>query len=281
MLLSQLVNGAGLIVIGATNLATPVLFTQTVNAALRGLGLGILTFPDDGSGAGHYGKVASFAIMYIGSLYFGLGWRGSKEFARYSIMSRLFVYPVAAGVAIACGVPASILVTAFLDFPCALWCRSELIDLGGGDKTGGDDNDKDSSHTKMKKRKVTAELLARQDMKMVLVVNTDLKMKKGKIAAQCCHAAVGVLEGIDENDPDLLAWQRWGCAKVALKCGFEDMKRVSALAAANGLPSYIVCDAGRTQIPAGSETVCAIGPAEVARIDKITGRNGMVPLKLL
>ena len=94
MLLSQLVNGAGLIVIGATNLATPVLFTQTVNAALRGLGLGALTFPDDGSGAGHYGKVASFAIMYIGSLYFGLGWRGSKEFARYSIMSRLFVYPV-------------------------------------------------------------------------------------------------------------------------------------------------------------------------------------------
>jgi peptidyl-tRNA hydrolase, PTH2 family len=280
MFLSQIVNGVGLVGIGMANLAAPVAFTQAVNAALRGVGLGSLSFPDDGSGAGHYGKLASFAIMYIGSLYAGLGWSGSKEFARYTIISRMFVYPAAAGVAIACGVPPSVLVTAFLDFPCALWCRSELLALGGG-TAGGSDNDEDGARKKKKKNKMTAALLARQDMKMVLVVNTDLKMKKGKIAAQCCHAAVGVLEDIDEDDPDLLAWQRWGCAKVALKCGFEDMKRVSALAAADGLPSYIVCDAGRTQIPAGSETVCAIGPAEVGRIDKITGRGGAVPLKLL
>ena len=28
-------------------------------------------------------------------------------------------------------------------------------------------------------------------MKQVMVVRTDLKMRKGKIAAQCCHGAVG------------------------------------------------------------------------------------------
>ena len=27
-------------------------------------------------------------------------------------------------------------------------------------------------------------------MKLVFVVRTDVKMQKGKIAAQCCHAAV-------------------------------------------------------------------------------------------
>ena len=28
-------------------------------------------------------------------------------------------------------------------------------------------------------------------MKQVMVVRTDIKMGKGKIAAQCCHAAIG------------------------------------------------------------------------------------------
>lgn len=47
-------------------------------------------------------------------------------------------------------------------------------------------------------------------------------------------------------------------------------------AAEQGLPTYIVCDAGRTQIAAGSQTVLAIGPAPKSAIDKITGH-----LKLL
>ena len=38
---------------------------------------------------------------------------------------------------------------------------------------------------------------------------------------------------------------------------------------------------GRTQIAAGSQTVCAVGPMDVEEIDKITGRGGVVPLKLL
>ena len=29
-----------------------------------------------------------------------------------------------------------------------------------------------------------------EELKMVLLVNQELKMGKGKIAAQCCHAAV-------------------------------------------------------------------------------------------
>ncbi len=47
-------------------------------------------------------------------------------------------------------------------------------------------------------------------------------------------------------------------------------------AVAAGLPVYIVCDAGRTQIPAGSQTVLAVGPGPKSAIDKITGH-----LKLL
>lgn len=43
-----------------------------------------------------------------------------------------------------------------------------------------------------------------------------------------------------------------------------------------GLLSYIIHDAGRTQIASGSKTVCAIGPGPVDKIDVVTGH-----LKLL
>lgn len=51
---------------------------------------------------------------------------------------------------------------------------------------------------------------------------------------------------------------------------------LSAKAASLGMPTYIVHDAGRTQIPAGSQTVLAIGPAPKSVLDKVTGH-----LKLL
>lgn len=46
---------------------------------------------------------------------------------------------------------------------------------------------------------------------------------------------------------------------------------LAAKAASLGLPTYIVHDAGRTQIPAGSQTVLAIGPAPKSQLDVVTG----------
>ncbi|CDJ39688.1 peptidyl-tRNA hydrolase PTH2 domain-containing protein, putative, partial [Eimeria tenella] len=43
-----------------------------------------------------------------------------------------------------------------------------------------------------------------------------------------------------------------------------------------GLNACCIHDAGRTQVPRGSMTAIAVGPAPVGRIDKITGH-----LKLL
>ena len=36
-------------------------------------------------------------------------------------------------------------------------------------------------------------------MKQVMIVRTDLKMGKGKIAAQCCHAAIGAYKNADKE----------------------------------------------------------------------------------
>lgn len=39
-----------------------------------------------------------------------------------------------------------------------------------------------------------------------------------------------------------------------------------------GLPTFVVADAGRTQVLAGSRTVLAIGPGLRASVDSITGK---------
>ncbi|CBK25359.2 uncharacterized protein [Blastocystis hominis] len=120
-------------------------------------------------------------------------------------------------------------------------------------------------------------------LKMVLCVRKDLPMTKGKVCAQCCHAAVGAVNRARRQTKDLYkAWQRSGCKKVALQCPDEAAyMEICAEAQKAGLTYYAVCDAGRTQLEPNTFTVVALGPDREERIDKITGREGSHPLKLL
>ncbi|KAK9812245.1 hypothetical protein WJX73_006899 [Symbiochloris irregularis] len=108
--------------------------------------------------------------------------------------------------------------------------------------------------------------------KMVLVVNSQLKMGKGKIAAQCCHAAVGVVDeykGKSEHRHAFSYWSANGQPKIALQT--NELAAIHKAVRKTGLPHYLVCDAGKTQIPAGSQTVLAIGPGLVEELDELTG----------
>jgi peptidyl-tRNA hydrolase, PTH2 family len=109
--------------------------------------------------------------------------------------------------------------------------------------------------------------------KMVLCVNQELSMGKGKIAAQCCHAAVGCYKRASKQCPKALqAWERSGCAKIALKCPTQDeLELIAANAMARDIPMYLVEDAGRTQIAAGSRTVLGLGPAPTYVFEDVTG----------
>ncbi|OWA52310.1 putative Peptidyl-tRNA hydrolase 2, mitochondrial [Hypsibius exemplaris] len=109
--------------------------------------------------------------------------------------------------------------------------------------------------------------------KLVLVVRSDLQMTKGKIGAQCGHAAVGAVQEFTPINRDVLQlWLHTGQAKVVLKAaGEEELLRIAALARTNGLNSFVVRDAGRTEVEAGCVTVVAVGPAEVNRFDAVTG----------
>lgn len=66
-------------------------------------------------------------------------------------------------------------------------------------------------------------------------------------------------------------------AKVAVKVENDAaLYELARMAQLKGLVTYIVEDAGRTQIAAGSKTVLAIGPAPVEAFESLTGH-----LKLL
>ena len=61
------------------------------------------------------------------------------------------------------------------------------------------------------------------DCKMVLVVRNDLKMGKGKAAAQCSHAAVGAFKNAKKGNLNVLrAWERNGQPKIVTKVDNED-----------------------------------------------------------
>lgn len=61
-------------------------------------------------------------------------------------------------------------------------------------------------------------ILPDEEYKMVLCVRMDLKMGKGKMCAQCGHAAVGAAKKAAVRYPkQLRRWEQYGQPKIALK----------------------------------------------------------------
>ena len=57
--------------------------------------------------------------------------------------------------------------------------------------------------------------------KLVLIIRSDLKMGKGKVAAQCAHAAVTAYKQA-RNHPNILRnWERCGQTKITLRVRFK------------------------------------------------------------
>lgn len=111
------------------------------------------------------------------------------------------------------------------------------------------------------------------EFKMILVVRNDLKMGKGKVAAQCSHAAVSAYKQVQVRNPSLLKqWEYCGQPKVVVKAPDEDtLIDLLGHAKEAGLPVSLIQDAGRTQIAPGSRTVLGIGPGPADLIDRVTG----------
>jgi PTH2 family peptidyl-tRNA hydrolase len=114
--------------------------------------------------------------------------------------------------------------------------------------------------------------------KMVIVVRSDLKMSKGKIAAQAGHAAVTASEYARKSRPEW--WNPWiseGQCKIAVKTkSEEDIIEIERKARSAGLPVALIVDRGLTEIPPNSITCLGIGPAPANKVDTITGQLSLL-----
>ncbi len=134
--------------------------------------------------------------------------------------------------------------------------------------------------------------------KQVIVWRHDLKVRKGKIAAQAAHASLAAFlelmkdvgpinkdKSLSEDervyqltDKGAIRWLDTSFAKICVYVESEkELMEIYAAAKKANLPVSLITDSGRTEFKGVPTKTClAIGPAESEEIDKITGH-----LKLL
>jgi PTH2 family peptidyl-tRNA hydrolase len=110
-------------------------------------------------------------------------------------------------------------------------------------------------------------------VKQVIVVRGDLGMSKGKLAVQVAHASViAAFEAYNNYYEWFREWWNSGQKKVVLKATCEkELLELYDRAKEHHLPASLVRDAGLTELPPGTLTAIAIGPAPEDEVNKITG----------
>jgi len=109
--------------------------------------------------------------------------------------------------------------------------------------------------------------------KQAIVFRSDLKMSKGKMAAQAGHAAVSAAEEARKTHKNW--WKNWikeGQCKITLKVqGETELLELKRKAEELALPSSLITDRGLTELQPGSKTCLGVGPAPAKTLDRITG----------
>ena len=106
--------------------------------------------------------------------------------------------------------------------------------------------------------------------KQVIIIRQDLKLPKGKAAAQAAHASVKAVLHSDKKK--VQAWDEEGMAKIVLKTENEkSLLKLLQEAKDQGIKTAMITDAGKTVVTPGTKTCIAIGPDEEEKIDEITG----------
>ncbi|WVQ94866.1 peptidyl-tRNA hydrolase [Kwoniella sp. CBS 9459] len=152
---------------------------------------------------------------------------------------------------------------------------SPSLASGSGTDT---ESDAEDSAAALSSDLTSTQFKSSEEMKLVLVVNDELKMTKGKVAAQAGHATLACAMTLKEANPRLFrAWQNQGQPKIALRCAnTEELEILAAQARSLNLCARTIRDAGRTQVAPGSKTIVGIGPGPARVINSVTGK-----LKLL
>ena len=93
-------------------------------------------------------------------------------------------------------------------------------------------------------------------LKQAIIIRTDLKMDKGKLCSQTCHASIASFLNSDKKVRE--RWIENGMKKIILKISSEkEIKELLKDAKKDKLPCALIKDAGLTQIESG--TITALG----------------------
>lgn len=101
---------------------------------------------------------------------------------------------------------------------------------------------------------------------LTILVVANLGMSTGKIAAQVSHATVGATRELSAGHPWLLS-QKTVILAVANSL---ELDVFCEKAEKNGIKSYVVVDAGKTQVDPGTVTCAALGPGPTETIKYVT-----------
>lgn len=120
--------------------------------------------------------------------------------------------------------------------------------------------------------------------KQVILIRSDLKLRRGKECAQVAHAASMWLMmlmklqlkhgGEISFTSEELDWINGNYRKIVLNCKSEKtLLSVLEKSTEKKLTVYTVHDNGLTEIPPGTVTALAIGPHEESKFEGLTDSN--------
>lgn len=131
--------------------------------------------------------------------------------------------------------------------------------------------------------------------KMMIVMRRDLKMRKGKIAAQAGHACIDaiimalnkegrvndfeitddgiILKDSDKSTTPLSDWFKYGCAKICVYVDSEEeLMNIADKAKEKGIIAAVITDAGMTEFHGVPTKTClALEPLPTDVADELTG----------
>lgn len=130
------------------------------------------------------------------------------------------------------------------------------------------------------------ELMETKTVKQVIVMRTDLNMRKGKMAAQAAHSSMIFLLRLmfkptsgpanDRRYDTSEAENQWLTGKftkvVVGVDSLEELKEIERQAELEGIKCHVITDSGLTEFHGVPTVTClALGPDYSDKIDEITG----------
>lgn len=115
------------------------------------------------------------------------------------------------------------------------------------------------------------------EYKQVIVVRKDLKLSKGKLAVQACHASLGAYQIASKKYAwETKAWLNQGGKKAVVYVSSRAALFRLKDKIPRKVPAYVVHDAGKTHLKPGTLTCMGLGPFDSEVLDKYTGKLKLV-----